>query len=69
MKNRTYIIIKRVSYIIIGLVVITLLIDFFFADDMGFGENRVFIYFEGILFGLFLIFEFLKWDYKKKLKK
>jgi len=67
MKNKTYVIIKKASYIVIGLVVITLIIDVFFADDMGFGRNRTFIYFEGILCGLFLIFEFLKWYNKKKL--
>ena len=68
MKNKNYLIIRKTSYFIIGFVVITLIIDIFFADDMGFGKNRIFIYFEGILFGLFIIFEILKWHHKKKAK-
>jgi len=66
MSNKTYLIIKKVSYFVIGLVVITLIVDIFFADNLGFGRERAFVYFEGILCGLFILFEVLKWHYKKK---
>jgi len=65
MINRTYLVIKRISHIIIGLVFITLIVDIFFADDFGFSNSKSFIYIEGVVFGLFILFEILKWHYKK----
>jgi hypothetical protein len=66
MSNKTYLIIKKISYIVIGLVLFTVIVDIFFADNLRFGRERAFVYFEGILFALFILFEVLKWYYKKK---
>lgn len=66
MKANIYKIIKKLSPILIGLIAITLIVDIFIANELGFGRNKVFIVFEVFLFALFLFFEFLKWNYKKK---
>ncbi|MDA3865628.1 MAG: hypothetical protein PF489_02635 [Salinivirgaceae bacterium] len=66
MTDKKYLLVQKISYVIVGLVFITLVIDFFFADNLGFGRKRGFICFEGFVFVLFLIFEFLKWHLKKK---
>ena len=68
-SNKIYSIIKKVSYVVISIVILSLIIDIFFADNLGFGRNKIFIYYEGILFVLFLFFEILKWYYKKKTSK
>jgi hypothetical protein len=66
MRNKAYLIIKKVNYFVIALVLITVIVDIFFADNLGFGRERAFVYFEGILFTLFILFGVLKWYYKKK---
>lgn len=66
MSNRKYLITKKVSYFIIALVVILLIIDIFFVDKLGFGNNKFFLLLEGIVFVLFLFSEFLKWHFKRE---